>query len=343
MYLALSGETQACIDEFRGLVWRMIVQAAIMRRVSPLPREASSSGWGFAVDLADQVGNMTMKLLARLAELLIRISEGSAAPSRDHALEAAIAQGDLAHALTCLDTIAGPADPQAPVVALDLAERGFSLSGRKSAMALAARMTRELSKHPETQEAEWETAERLGYTDGVVRQARRILQDFGIVRCRQGRKGAALAGRAAPTGVIRLLAPCLVASATSPAHNREAISFLVSSGPVLAAQRIRAAGVATIRPGVPSGPDALEALTLENLLLELSGNPLLALVVRSLGLANIFVSPGPLAPPDHADVLAVNRRILVAVEAGDVDAAGVLARLKLEIMQRPADSYQHVA
>ena len=343
MHLALAGETHACIDEFRLLVWRMIVNAAIERRVSPDPCGASPGQWGFAADLAEQVGNPTMGLLARLAEMLIRISHGEEAPARNRALDAAIKRGDVAKAFKCVDELAGPVNHDAPIVTFEVAERGFSLSGRKSAMALAARMAHELSGRPGTQEAEWETAERLGYTDAIVRQARRILQDFGIVRCRQGRKGAELAPPAAPTGVIRLLAPCLAASATSPLDNREALSFLVSCTPVLAARRVQCAGSAPVRRfASSSSPDAFEALTLENLLLDLSGNPLLAIVVRSLGLA-IFVAGDRLIPPDRYDVIAINRRILQAIEAGDVGAAAVLAKVKLDVMQRPADSYREVA
>ena len=344
MQLALAGETHACIEQFRLLVWRMIVRAAIEQRVSTWSGCVRSHDWGFAADLAEHVGKTTMALLARLAEMLVRTSQGCAAPAHDQALETAMGRGDLAKAFERLDELAGPANQSTALVALELAERAFSLSGRKSAMALAARMTRELSGRPGTQEAEWETADRLGYTDGVVRQARRILQDFGIVRCHQGRKGAELAPPAAPTGVIRLLAPCLVASATPALDMREAITFLMCSAPVLAAKRAGDADGPFASAAVSSaGTDAVEALALENQLLELSGNPLLAIIVRSLGLANIFVTSEPLVPPDRWDVMAINRRILQAVEARDVASAGALARVKLEIMQRPADSYLAVA
>jgi DNA-binding FadR family transcriptional regulator len=345
MYLALAGETHASIEQFRLLVWRMIVNATIDRRMALAPANVDAAEqWGFAADLAERAGKTTMALLARLAEMLVRTSHGIEAPARDVALEAAIGKGDLARAFERLDELAGPVDQNTAIVALEVAERAFSLSGRKSAMALAARMTRELSERPGAQEAEWQTAERLGYTDGVVRQARRILQDFGIVRCRQGRRGAELAPPAAPTGVIRLLAPCLVASTTPALDIRDAITFLVSSAPVLAAMRAQGADRIIANAAASAvGADEFEAVTLENLLLDLSGNPLLAIIVRSLGLANIFVTSEPLGPPDRWDVIAINRRILKAIGAGDVASAGVLARLKLEVMQRPANSYLAVA
>jgi DNA-binding FadR family transcriptional regulator len=230
------------------------------------------------------------------------------------------------------------------VVALEAATRGFSLSGRKSAMAMAMRMARELGRRPDAQEAEWETADRLGYSDAVVRQARRILQDFGMVCCQQGRKGAALAPSVSTTGVIRLLAPCIAASATSVQDNRDLIFFLISCAPVLAARRVELKDSAPVIPFASSSNlDALEALTLENLLLELSGNPLLAIVVRSLGLATVFAADDSAALPDRSDVIATNRCILQAIKTGDVKAAGRLARVKLDAMQRPVDSYWEVA
>ena len=344
MYLALTGETFALIEEFRLLVWRMIVDAAVQRHPR-LPQPVTTPGsWGFAADLAEQTGNTTMALLAKLAEMLVRTSQRDADPARDDALDAMIRQGDLTKAFERLDALAGPVPRDAPVVTLEVAERAFSLSGRKSAMALAARMTRELTARAGAQEAEWETAERLGYTDAVVRQARRILQDFGIVRCRQGRKGAELAPPAAPTGVIRLLAPFLMASAMSASDEKEAIAFLVGEAAVLAARRVQAGGAVPITcfPSPPM-PDPFEALALENHLLELSGNPLLAIVVRSLGVASIFASADPLPPIDVRDVTAINRRILQAIELGDVGAVAALARLKMEVMQHPADSYRKVA
>jgi DNA-binding FadR family transcriptional regulator len=282
--------------------------------------------------------------LARLAEILVRISGSGDVPPRSKPLETAIAQGNLPEALQHLEALLGPVSEDAPVVALEVPERGFSLSGRKSAMALAARLARELGAHTGTQEAEWETADRLGYTDAAVRQARRILQDFGIVRCRRGRKGTELAPTSPPTGVIRLLAACLVASAGSPMDLSEAIHALISCAPALAAKRVKAAGSgAAASANAASVPDAFELLTLEHRLLDLSGNPLLAIIVRSLGLANIFIARGTPTPLHLRDVMALNRRILRAIEAGDVATAGVLAKLKLQRMQQSDEEFQGAA
>jgi DNA-binding FadR family transcriptional regulator len=344
MYLALAGETYACIEEFRLLTWRMIVKTAIYQHASLPPRNAPAGEWGLAADLAERAGNRTMGLLARLAELLMRIAHGEKAPDRDPALEAAIRDGDCAKAFERLDTLLPSGKMRAPIVALDVVERGFSLAGRKSAMALAARMARELSGPGSTQEAEWETAQRLGYTENVVRQARRILQDFGVLRCRQGRKGAEFAPPTAPTGIIRLLAPSLVASASLAVDIREAIFFLVGSATIVAADRVGAEDRPSVRTMASSSSlDPLEALTLENRLMELSGNPLLAIVVRSLGLANTFIAKDALIPPHLGEIMALNRRILRAIEQGDAAGARSLAQAKFDLMQQPADYYQDVA
>lgn len=344
MYLALAGQTHACIQEFRLVVWRMIVKTAIQQRVSLHACAATPGEWGFAVNLAEHAGNRTMGLLARLAEMLVRISQGQDAPVRDRALEAAIQEGNQVRAFERLDEIVGSTERNAPVIAFEVAEHGFSLSGRKSAMALAARMARELSGPPRAQEAEWETAQRLGYTESVVRQARRILQDFGVLRCRQGRKGAEFAPPTAPTGVIRMLAPCLVASATRAKDTRDAIYFLVGSASILAANRVEAVASASISfmASLPKS-DPVEALTLENRLLELSGNPLLAIVVRSLGLANTFIAKDMLIPPHMSDIITFNRRILRAIEAGDAATASALAQAKFDLMQWPTDGFRNVA
>ena len=124
-------------------------------------------------------------------------------------------------------------DLAAPSIGLEAMERGFAWSGRKSAMALAARMSREMINQPEKLEAEWETADRLGYSDAVVRQARRILQDFGIVQCQRGRKGAlwtapatvGLAARATPKDFI---APGVTTMPLTEPKTREFASVTVT-------------------------------------------------------------------------------------------------------------------
>ena len=345
MYLAISGASPDCIREFRLLVWRMVVEAAIDRSVGPAATTANAGEWGFAVDLAQRIGNPAMALAAQIAEMLVRTCEGRPAPAHDVLLERALRARDTRRAFCRLDDLANAGDLATALLALEGMERGFAGTGRKSAAALAARMTREMIHRPEKLEAEWETAERLGYSDAVVRQARRILQDFGIVRCQRGRKGALWGPPASPAGVIRLLAPCLIASGMTARDNAEAASFLVCNGPRLAAGRA-AEYIRAKTKVLDSSAHSLELIDLihiENLILELAGNPLLSIMTRSLVLANLLSPEARINLQSRVDIGAFNLRILRAVEAGDAVTASHLARAKGEVIQQSQASYRKLA
>jgi DNA-binding FadR family transcriptional regulator len=231
--------------------------------------------------------------------------------------------------------LAHPADLAAPLLALDAMERSFARSGRKSAMALAARMSREMIHRPEKLEAEWETADRLGYSDAVVRQARRILQDFGVVRCQRGRKGAIWGAPASPAGVIRLLAPCLIATGMTARDNTETANLLACSAPRLAAGRAAEYGRAQTKVlgSFANSLEFIDQIRIENLLLELAGNPLLSIMTRSLGLANLMNLEASTNLHRRVDIVDFNLHILRAVEAGDAATASPLARAKGEVIQ----------
>jgi DNA-binding FadR family transcriptional regulator len=337
MHLALIGAEQDCVPEFRMVVWRLVVAAAIQAGPPAPPANAQPSEWGFAVDLAEQIGNGAMTMAAQLAEMLARICQLPAAPARDAQIDAALLSRDVQAAWSRVDVLAQSNELNPPRFDLELAEQGLSLCGRKSAMALAARLAREFRDGRSAVEAEWETAERLGYTHTVVRQARRILQDFDIVRCQRGRKGALWGPPTNAEGVIRLLAPCLAANGQSARDNSEVAGFLASSAPVLAARRVSRHGSDTIKLFMPVAPtDVADVMHDENMLLELSGNPLLAIVVRSLGLANVFLDGPPPAWPIAAEIMGFNRQILQAIKTGDPDAVAVVAWAKWRAIQESA-------
>jgi DNA-binding FadR family transcriptional regulator len=297
MYMVVTGADSSCIHEFRDLVWHMVVEAANNRGVETAPA-ASPGEWGLA-DLAQKIGNPAITLSARIAEMLVRACDG------------------------------GPAEP---------IERSFARSGRKSAMALAARMSREMTRRPETPEAEWQTADRLGYSDAVVRQARRILQDFGVVRCQRGRKGLHWNPPPGPAGVIRLLAPCLIASGMTPRDSAEAANFLACTGPLLAAERVAAQGGTNVKLLGPfaNSLELIDLIRTENFLLDLACNPLLSIMTRSLGLANLLSPGARIGAKGRGDIVAINHRILRAIEVGDARTAGALARRKGDIQQAEA-------
>jgi len=336
MYLTISGASGNCIQEFRLLVWRMVVEAAIERGVGAPATAADASEWGFAVDLAQRIGNPAMALAAQIAEMLVRTCEGRPAPGHDLLVERAVRVRDTRQAISRLEDLAKPMHLAAPLLALDAMERSFARSGRKAAMALAARMAREMIHRPEKVEAEWETADRLGYSDAVVRQARRILQGFGVVRCQRGRKGALWGAPASPAGAIRLLAPCLIATGMTTRDNTETANFLACSASRLAAGRAAEYGRAQIEVlgSFANSLEFIDQIRIENLFLELAGNPLLSIMTRSLGLANLLNLEARISLQRRVDIVAFNLHILRAVEAGDAATASPLARAKGEVIQQ---------
>ena len=88
--------------------------------------------------------------------------------------------------------------------------------------------------------------------------------------------------------------------------------------------------------------ELIDLIRIENLLLELAGNPLLSIMTRSLGLANLLSLEARISLQRRVDIVAFNHRILRAIEAGDAETAGLLARAKGEIQQSEA-SYRKFA
>jgi DNA-binding FadR family transcriptional regulator len=342
MYLSISGASGNCIQEFRLLVWRMVVEAAIDCTLCAPATPAIGGEWGFAVDLAQRIGNPAMALVAQIAEMLARTCDGSPAPGYDVLLERALRIRDTRQAISRLEVLAAPPGIAAPCLTLDAVERGFARTGCKLAMVLAARMAREMIHRPDKVEAEWETADRLGYSDSVVRQARRILQDFGAVRCQRGRKGAFWGAPVGPSGVIRLLAPCLLATGMTKRDNTEVANFLACSAPRLAAVRAAEYGRAQIEVLGPfaSSLEFIDLIRIENLLLDMAGNPLLSIMTRSLGLANLLSLDAKISPQRRVDIVAFNVRLLHAVQVGDAATASLLARAKGEVIRESGAAFR---
>lgn len=344
IYLTLCGASRDCIQVFRLLVWRMVVEAAINHSVGAQDPVGNASEWGFAVDLARRIGNPAMAMVAQIAEMLVRSCEGRAAPGHDVPLERALRLGNVQQAILRLDEMANPMDLTGPVLLPRAMERTSAGSGRRSAIALAQRMTREMIHQPEKLEAEWETADRLGYSDAVVRQARRILQDFGIVRCQRGKKGAPSGTPANAAGIIRLLAPCLTATGMTTRDSIETANFLACNAPRLAAGRAGEEGRAhvSVLSSFANSLEFIDHIRMDNLLLELAGNPLLSIMTRSLGLASLVRLDATTSLQKRVDIVAYNVRILRAIEAGDAETADLLARAKGEIQQSEA-TYRKLA
>ena len=312
MYLAVNGAMAECISEFRLIVWRMVVETMFRRPDYSLFWLENAGEMGFAVNLAAALDNRVIEVAARLSELLVRVCGGKPAPAHDGELAESIAARDPARVLRRIEEIAA----QTNVAAFDLGsavERGLVWRGRKSAMLLATRIGHDVAINKAAFESERETAERLNCDSSVVRQARRILQDFGVVSFRQGKKGDLGPKPAGSAGVIRLLAPHFASS--SMHENSEVAEYMANEAAMLAVRRIQADSslASKIFVSVRSDVAFKDLIDSENLMLEISGNPLLGIFVRSLALA--ACSSHWLGKPP--DMLEANRSIFHSFESGD--------------------------
>lgn len=328
MHLAVTGAPPACISEFRLIVWRMVAEAVFRRPDCPSPWLEDAGELGFAVHLAEALDNPAIAVAAQLSELLVRVCGGNFAPAYDEELADSISAGDRARAFRRIEHIAAQTD----IALLDLGsavERGLAWRGRKSAMLLASQIGHEIAVNKAALESEWETAERLSCDSSVVRQARRILQDFGVVSYHRGKKGNQGYKSAGSAGVIRLLAPCLASSSIQ--DNSEVAEYLADTAATLAVRRIQAEGPVASNIAVPPRFElaSMDLFRSENFLLEMSGNPLLGIFVRSLALA-ICSSHWPGKPPDMVET---NRRILHSIERGDELSARRLVQAKAKALK----------
>jgi hypothetical protein len=85
-----------------------------------------------------------------------------------------------------------------------------------------------------------------------------------------------------------------------------------------------------------------DMIQIENLLLAQAGNPLLSILTRSLGLANLASPGAKVSLRRRVEIVAINQRILLAIRGGDAAAADLLARAKGDI-QLSEVSYRKIA
>jgi hypothetical protein len=135
-----------------------------------------------------------------------------------------------------------------------------------------------------------------------------------------------------------------MASGSSASDNAEVANFLACDAPRVAAGRAAGEGAALTKfqASFASSLELIDLIRIENLLLELAANPLLSIMTRSLGLANLLDPGAKVSGHRRADIVAINHRILRAIAARDAESAGGLARAKGKIQQFEA-SYRKLA
>lgn len=364
LHILLRGTRSRCVLDTRWLVHGTIVGSLLhagIRIPHPPPRVRFAADKDFPLWLARLTGNPGIVFMTELIEEVYGRCCDAAGPaprrleplsksSRHRSLIEAINGAQAARAQMLAAELAGshsrlnPEDP----VALESVDRAGWLDRCGGPGRLAARLIRDVAGRNQGELArfgsEEQIAKRYGFNTEVVRQALRILENMGMVECHQGWRGGLLQTRPQEGALVRLIYPRLAAGNVSAPNAIEILSFLASSIPGLAAARVRNGEALPLlaqlfshrRMNSDPAADA-DWLAAENLLLDLAGNPILSVLVRSVALCYLaserFERHGTLPAQALAALADCNARIFAAIQQGDVDAAALEARRKDEFMR----------
>ena len=173
-------------------------------------------------------------------------------------------------------------------------------------------------------------AEQLGVSRNAVREAMRTLENAGFVECHQGMGGGAFIRSNDPEALTRAMADNVILGRIPFARVTEARILLMEQTIRVACDRATAADYAALEADI----DKAEQLTLKGdftrrhsyisefyrILAEATHNEVVVMLVESLSeltraqLAK--VSPAP-----RSDVIAVRRKVVSLMRAGDADGA----------------------
>ncbi|MEU7814026.1 FCD domain-containing protein [Pseudonocardia sp. NPDC049154] len=257
--------------------------------------------------------------------------------------------------------IAGAAGRAAAAVEADLAETtawllarhgprrttsGDDVPGRKLAEVVATRIRDDIVRRGWpvglVLGSETDLLARYGISRAVLREAVRLVEYHGVARMRRGPGGGLVVAEPDPEACIDTMALYLDYRGVTPEDLRvvrEAIELGALGRVVARTDTAEVAGrleAAIARTAEPRGPGRTGADRFHAELAELSGNPLLVLFLRILTeLWARHAASAPLPPPgeeSQATVVAVHRRILEAMVAGDDGVARHRMRRHLEAL-----------
>lgn len=310
---------------------------------------------GFPLWLAALTGNPALHLLAQLVAELHQRCAPPAAP-------AAADQPSLAQALICainaqdrtaVESIGrayasqGGPDPEASLASLASIDVADIFKCDKTAAELAVRLLKAIlgGEGPARIGSIEDLAERYGGAELTVRQAVRMLEEIGVLQCQRGRKGGVVLAFSQQRAIIRRIHYCLAACGASISDNLQLAGFLDRSLPRLLGERMKG-GLAPANMNWPEMPSPLDSylaavtnqVTAENRLLELAGNPVLAVLTRALALHFLrlrFAKGGDAPVRNHMPAIAtMYRDIFAAFGRGDTQRALEIWGRKAELMAR---------
>lgn len=364
LFLSLSGARYLSLIEARLVVLQAAGDALINKRIAP-PLEDAAIGdrSGFPSWLASLTGNPALHMIAQLlAELHRRCAPQTppaprAEPGLARALLCAIQSGDRlgAEAIARAYVFQDEPDPAAPLASLASVDAAEIFKCDKMAAELAVRLlkavlTGEIDGASRIGSLD-DLAERYGGNELTIRQAVRMLEEIGVLQCQRGRTGGVILACGQQRGIIRGIHYCLAASSASIGDNLEISGFLDRSIPRLLGERVKdgLAPASMTWPELPSAVGShLAAVTnqvaAENRLLELAGNPVLAVLTRALALHFLrlrFVDGGEPPARDHMPAVSdMYREMFAALGRGDTQRALELWGQKAELMAQALNAFQ---
>lgn len=343
VHLCLKG---ACVDQI--IEARRTIHRAVVRNLMSDARcrfgpkglsNVSRPSQSFSYWLAAQTGNRAFDFLMEFVTALYDecASENSIEPVADERpLLDAIRSGNESRARSALDDF------------LDATERlqagekvtfwqMFKCHALRTSTTHASRLAQWLLKEIAQRGdrgsidlgSEAEIGERHGLDRNIVRQAIRMLEDIGVAVPRRGRLGGLNSREPDFAAVVEVIPPLLYQRRTSSDAVTEAMFLLKLETARLAASRVHkgiasknvAALVEQLLCTTPT--QAHELITMENRLMELAENDVLAACERGLFFCGPVVPPTLTDPalPRTTQSIANTRIIVDAIRAGDVQRA----------------------
>ncbi|MGF7191394.1 DNA-binding FadR family transcriptional regulator [Robbsia andropogonis] len=361
LHLVLSRASPRALRDARIVVCQLAFRSIINSHAPFVYRDAptiagTAPGSNFHRQLAHASGNPAIAFLMDILEALplryvrttpLNLVEPSAihiAPL-DNAIIDATQHGDAETAcclirdrIQLLDMVG----VNRPMDHVRFDQRTTFLDMKKAAGRLAGLLVEEILAHTASASfklgSEWEIGARYGYTTEVVRPALRMLEDLGIVTCCRGRSGGVMSTPPKIGPVVRLISSGIASGGISDEQNFGLASQLVIEGVRLAADRNKHANEL---PGEDLPSQKIDKLTdlidIENRLLDMMDNTILAIFVRSLALqcllgktlADLARFSERRASATYACNLAISR----AIQTGDATAAVRAAERKSTLMK----------
>lgn len=365
LFLSLSQVRYLSLVEARMVVLQATTYALIDKSIiPPLEGAATSDYSSFPQWLASLTGNPALHVIAQLLDDLRGRCTSRALGSPEHgeglarALLYAIRSGDRsgAESIGRAYIFQDGLDHAAPLGSLAPVDVEHIFKCDKMAAELAGRLLKAILA------GEIHGASRIGSLDDLaerygggnelsIRQAVRMLEEIGVLRCQRGRTGGVVLASGQQEAVIRGLHYRLAASGATIRDNLELSGFLDQSVPRFLRERIKDAPVPLgVRSAeMPSAARShLAAVTnqvmAENQLLEAIGNPVLAVVIRSLALHFLglrFVNGGGAPIRNHLPAVSdIYRGMFAALARGDTEQALELWGHKAEMMARALRTLQ---